>query len=366
MKQPVSACIMTKNEQDSIGICIDSINPYVEEIVVLDTGSEDSTVDIALAKGAVVNKTVWRNDFSMIRNELIKLAKQPIIIMIDADEVVIPNQGWAFENTCKRLLKDNSLVGKIGILNETDDNGVISASISRIFSKNSGVFYKGIIHEQIDCSDKKLNFIQTDIVMSHSGYLKNKILANKKYDRNLTLLFKELDKNNKDSYIHFQIGRTYSAAGIDDKALFHLSKAYKFSNREQAYHSTLIQTYGWALLKNKKITELFELLQVGIEQYHDYTDLYFLYGCTLVELRSAEFAHLIPDIFLTCIELGEPDPRKYESVLGVGSYKARYNLGLYYELTGQIDKALIEYRISAEAGFTPAIERLNKISVGRK
>ncbi|MCY9591685.1 glycosyltransferase family 2 protein [Paenibacillus chitinolyticus] len=360
MKQPISACIMTKNEQDTIGNCVDSIRPYVEEIIVLDTGSEDATADIAFSKGAAVFHTVWQNDFSKVRNELIQLAKQPIVLIIDADEIAVPKQERAFSEIGKRLLSDESLVAKISILNETDD-GISSASISRIFNKDSGIFFKGVVHEQIECSTKELKFIQSDIVLRHTGYLSSQIIANNKYERNLTLLFKELEKNNKNSYIHFQIGRTYSASGAYEKAAHHLNLAYKFSSDEYAYHSALIQAYGWALLRTKKFSELFELLQIGLQLYPDYTDLYFLYGCTLVELKSAEHVHLIPDIFLGCIELGEPDPQKYETVSGVGSFKAYYNLGLYYELTGQTDRAFIAYKNSAEADFKPAIERLTQL-----
>ncbi|MFS0836299.1 glycosyltransferase [Paenibacillus sp. 1P03SA] len=285
MKQPISACIMTKNEQDTIGNCVDSIRPYVEEIIVLDTGSEDATADIALSKGAAVYRTVWQNDFSRVRNELIQLAAKPIVFMIDADEIAVPRQEKAFEKIGKQLLSDVSLVAKINILNEIDD-GISSATISRVFNKESGLFFKGVVHEQIECSTKELKFIQSDIVLRHTGYLSSQIIGNNKYERNLTLLFKELEKNNKNSYIHFQIGRTYSASGDYEKAVYHLSLAYKLSNTDHAYYSALIQTYGWALLRTNKFSELFEVLQTGLQLYPDYTDLYFLYGCTLVQLKS--------------------------------------------------------------------------------
>ncbi|MFC9778619.1 glycosyltransferase [Paenibacillus chitinolyticus] len=362
MKQPITACIMTRDEQDNIESCIDSLKPYVMEIVILDTGSEDATLEIASNKGVSIYKTVWKNDFSLIRNELIKLARQPVILMIDADEIAIPGQGLAFKAACDYILQNNSYVGKLNIQNATDEGEITTASISRMFNKTSGVFYRGIIHEQIESHLKQLEFFHTDITLAHSGYLTTKLISKNKLDRNLSLLLKELDRNIDDSYLLFQIGRTYSVAGDIEKALVYLKKAYSLSIEDYSFHSTLTQVYGWTLLKGKRFQELFEVLKEAIQLYPDYTDLYFLYGCTLVEIRSVEFAHLIPGIFQSCIELGEPDPQKYESILGVGTFKARYNLGLYYELLGDKKRAYEEYTISAKANFKPALDRLSQIS----
>ncbi|MGE6231050.1 glycosyltransferase [Paenibacillus chitinolyticus] len=361
MSQPISACIMTKNEQDNIGACIDSVKPYVKEIIIIDTGSEDDTVKIATSKNVRVYQMEWKNDFSIIRNEMIKIATQPIILMVDADERVLPNQEESFRDTCNLLLDDSNKIGKVTILNEQENKETVKSSISRIFRNSSSFSYVGAIHEQIQSESSNTTYFQSGITLAHEGYLISNLVAKDKYERNLSLLFNELKNARNGSYINFQIGRTYYVMGENKKAIDYLKKVYREEQLNQPYYSTVIQIYGWALLKEKKYSELFNLLQRGIELYPDYTDLYYLFGCTLIEMKSAEYVYLIPETFQTCIELGEPDSNKYETVEGVGSFKARYNLGLYYELTHQIDKAVVEYRLSASDNFKLATARLEKI-----
>lgn len=86
----ISCCIITKNEEDNISDCIKSIIDIVDEIIILDTGSKDKTIEIAQSFAKVkVYETLWKDDFSKARNECIDYASGDWLLIIDADEQLI-------------------------------------------------------------------------------------------------------------------------------------------------------------------------------------------------------------------------------------------------------------------------------------
>ena len=82
----LSACTITKNEALNIKRSIDSYKEFVDEIIVVDTGSVDDTVEIAKNAGAKVFNFEWNNDFSAAKNFAIDNCTGDWIIFLDADE----------------------------------------------------------------------------------------------------------------------------------------------------------------------------------------------------------------------------------------------------------------------------------------
>lgn len=82
----VSAAIIVRDEADFLRTCLTSIAPLCDEIVVVDTGSIDSTVEVARSFGAKVAHRAWDGDFSAARNTALDLATGEWVLYIDADE----------------------------------------------------------------------------------------------------------------------------------------------------------------------------------------------------------------------------------------------------------------------------------------
>jgi (heptosyl)LPS beta-1,4-glucosyltransferase len=82
---PLSAVIITKNEEDRIARCLRSLLPLCHEVIVLDSGSTDATVAIARAEGAIVEHQDWLG-YAAQKNAAIARASQPWVILLDADE----------------------------------------------------------------------------------------------------------------------------------------------------------------------------------------------------------------------------------------------------------------------------------------
>jgi hypothetical protein len=90
----LSACLIVRDEQDRLGACLDSVRPFVGEIVVCDTGSVDRTVEVAQRLGAVVVGTPWTDHFSEARNAALGACTGEWVLSVDADEIVHGTPGW--------------------------------------------------------------------------------------------------------------------------------------------------------------------------------------------------------------------------------------------------------------------------------
>ena len=82
----ISACMIVKNEEEMLPNCLESIRSWVDEIIIVDTGSTDKTVEIAKSYGAKIYNQVWTKDFSFHRNYSISKATCDWVFIIDADE----------------------------------------------------------------------------------------------------------------------------------------------------------------------------------------------------------------------------------------------------------------------------------------
>lgn len=84
----LSLCMVVKNEVSRLGPCLNAVKAIVDEIVVVDTGSQDRTADIARIYGARVYDHQWRDDFSAARNLSLEKAQGDYVLILDADEII--------------------------------------------------------------------------------------------------------------------------------------------------------------------------------------------------------------------------------------------------------------------------------------
>jgi len=86
VRPSISACMIVRNEEKLLPGCLESIRDWVDEIIVVDTGSSDATLDIARQYGARVFQQPWEGDFSKHRNYSVEQASGDWLLIIDADE----------------------------------------------------------------------------------------------------------------------------------------------------------------------------------------------------------------------------------------------------------------------------------------
>lgn len=84
----ISACLITKNEEDALARSLEMIIPYVDEIVIVDGQSEDKTVEVAEKFGAMVIQREFSGSFAIERNCGIERAQNEWVFILDPDETV--------------------------------------------------------------------------------------------------------------------------------------------------------------------------------------------------------------------------------------------------------------------------------------
>jgi glycosyltransferase involved in cell wall biosynthesis len=88
MGNTISVCMIAKNEEENIKNSLECARKFADEIIVVDTGSEDATPEIARSMGAKVYFFPWCDDFSAARNESLKYATCDWILWLDADDII--------------------------------------------------------------------------------------------------------------------------------------------------------------------------------------------------------------------------------------------------------------------------------------
>ena len=189
----VSAVIIVFNEERCINRCINSIINKVDEIVIVDTGSTDNTMNLIKEynnENIKLYNFQWNNNFSEARNFAKSKANNDWIFFIDADEYIEDSSNISLIlNSFNNIPVSNSLVISPLI---TNSNGHNILTVKRIFLKSSNINFFGKIHEEprkdIDKSGKDLVYISLKININHDGYLNDVMKSKDKIKRNITLL----------------------------------------------------------------------------------------------------------------------------------------------------------------------------------
>lgn len=342
----ISLCMIVKNEAENLSSCLSSAATFVNEIVIVDTGSIDNTKEIAKKFTDKIYDFKWCDDFSKARNFSIENASNDWILILDADEVIKKFDGkriFEFINDHKNF----NTVGRIEIMNFLENDKKVTERVSRLFNKNY-FYYEGIIHEQIIALNGAThNSIPVNIKVDHLGYTKELVEKRDKTNRNIKLLKKAIENSSEDSYYHYQIGKTYYLGKQYVKARYSFQRAIKYMDGTNYYYSEdLIESYGYSLINTENFSKALELEEYDTS-YGYSADFKFLMG--LIYMNNGKFENSI-EAFFKCTNMKESKGE------GVNSYLAYYNIGVIYECLGLNDKAEKYYKMCKE--YKPALERL--------
>ncbi|NFN86284.1 glycosyltransferase [Clostridium sporogenes] len=343
--------MIVKNEEETLHKCLDSAKNIAQEIIVVDTGSTDKTKEIALNFTEKVYDFVWCNDFSKARNFSISKASNDWILVLDADEVVTYFNIQDMQSFCSE--ENKRIVGRLKRINEYEDekgNKKYIERVNRVFNKK--IFtYEGIIHEQIVSKNKEKYITQNiNLVVDHIGYSKEVLNRTNKIQRNIDLLKKALEKNFKDPYLHYQLGKSYFMGKNYTNAYTHFKEALSSVEEfDYEYVEDLIESYGYTLIHLNLFKEALELLNYE-QHYKNSPDFLFVLG--LIYMNNGNFQKSA-ETFLKCTEFREG------KIEGITSWLPLYNIGVIFECLGFKEEALNYYNLCGE--YTPAINRVKKL-----
>ncbi len=334
--------MIVKDEENYLQDCLESIKNIVDQIVIVDTGSKDRTVEIAQKYGAEIYNFEWCDDFSAARNESIKYANTDWILWLDADERLIPES----QKEIKKLLKkeNNTVLYKIQINSAMKNSaGVRLSSAHRLFNNNHGIYFTGKIHEQISESAAKLGGEEreSNLIIRHLGYDLSGEDQTKKNNRNLKLLEKMVKTDSQNGYINYTLAQQYSLNEEWHKSLKYYEKAFRLNQFDKQMRVSLLNTMSEAYLKTEKYQKIIPLCEESIEleplQVGGYYMLYRLADVLKDEKTAVKWLELL----LEKNRILSSQIKKISTDVLIDEKRIIFALAEKYKKIGNLDKAIV-------------------------
>ncbi|WP_116115134.1 glycosyltransferase [Austwickia chelonae] len=345
--------MIVKDGARAIRRALDSAAPYVDRMIVVDTGSGDGTPEIARDAGAEVHHFPWVDDFSSARNHALDLADADWNLVLDSDEWIV-HGGTSLAG----LRHDHRrYVGSARCENIEDlTTGQITYAVNTIRILPRGVRYRFRIHEQ---PWHDLKAWPSPLVIAHDGY--EPTLLEGKSGRNRILLEKQLQDTPDEPYYSFRYAEELRTLGEYDTAIPHFERGYRHGDPEAPWRHGLLLGYLGCLADAGRFTEALALAHAEMERWSRSPDLFFTLGNMLLDYslahpdKAAAHLPLIEASFRRCLEIGDR-PELDNSLIGHGSFLAAHNLHAYYESIGDQDQAAraaaLEVELRARAALT--------------
>lgn len=236
-KLRLSQCMIVRNEEKNIERALSWGKDLFWEQIVVDTGSDDRTVEIAKQMGAQVYDFPWVDDFAAAKNYAIEQAKGDWIAFLDADEYMEEEDGRKIVHVLETFSKDRPETEIVAVLtawvNLEDDGSVMAhGSQLRFFRNREDLRYRGRIHEALSLAGRSLaekNWLDAvkDITIYHTGYAESVTGGGQKAERNRRILEKELKERPQDSSLMGYLGDACRSKGEREEAIEWYAKAIK-------------------------------------------------------------------------------------------------------------------------------------------
>lgn len=347
----LSIVMMIKDEEKFLEETLKSLMPLMNdidsELIILDTGSSDNSVNIARKYTNKVYFSEWNNNFAEMRNKSISYAKGEWILILDADEKLICYEKLKefFKNNLDK--KYNSANIRLKNIQSEDEKIYTYIFLTRLFKKDNDFKYIGAIHEQ---PLFKAPIYGNIAEFNHYGYLYiDEELRQKKSKRNKKILFDELMKKTNDPYINYQLAKECIISNNLEEAFYYTKKSYKLyekTNNIPIFASIeLINLYNLF----KKYSDSEKLCNKYIKEDDKNIDVYFYLAIAQMGLSKYKeaikslkrYKYLVDNYDLTtqsiridCEARSVTKIKEYEILL-ITSY---YKLEKYDEVVSMIDK----------------------------
>ncbi|MCB9527433.1 MAG: glycosyltransferase family 2 protein [Myxococcales bacterium] len=215
----LSACLIVRDEEALLPGCLASLAGLADELVVVDTGSADRTVEIARAHGARVERFTWIDDFAAARNASLAAARGDWILVIDADERLAPGAADAIRAVMAAPAPPRT--AWMPLIQSVDAHGAILGAdhMPRLWRRDPALRFAGRIHEQLVADAPIRRVVDDRICLIHLGYDPAITAARDKRARNRALLLTEQAERPADLGVTYHLAKEDYAAGDDAAAL---------------------------------------------------------------------------------------------------------------------------------------------------
>jgi len=410
----INLVMIVRNEERCLRRSLEAAASFVDDIIIVDTGSTDQTKAIARSFGETTGKRVrlydfvWINDFSAARNYSLEKSETDggadYSLVIDADERIRTTKLSNRENLetfiqeaeAKRtaetqkvsetretteeqktetpagveVLLDDRWCGAIRRVDEVKGKkGEVYTCLTlipRLLPR--GIRYRGIICE---VPDAKAPGKLTPLLVDHDGYDRDA-----KGEKSLSYLARAMAAEPDEPYWKFQMASALISLQKLQDSLPYFQEFYRMilqrypditdtSAYREPYARRGILAYLNALEEMHGEKYMQKALHILLRQephMHRSADYYFFCGdffMELVQMNTQRYITYLPRVeqsFIHCLQIGENTEDSV--IIGNGSFRAFYHLGVWYELTNQPEHAKSCYESAAQMGYEPAMRRI--------
>ncbi|WP_256759106.1 glycosyltransferase [Cohnella sp. WQ 127256] len=305
MDKLLSLCMIVKNEEKVLARCLESVQGFVDEIIVVDTGSTDQTKAIALQYTDHIYDFEWINDFSAAKNEAIRRATSQWILVLDADEYLDTDQKDELRTFLSKTDSDLPIGYVLPIYNfiETIQSGkFLESTAVRLFPNSPNLYFERPIHEQLVYRNGEIINKNYPLTLFHTGYLAETQLEKEKSSRNLNI-FKDLKSSkNFTEYDYFTLGNEY--LGIKDykKALYYYERALTKNAETLTIFPFCRYQIVLTLIDLRRYKDALTYIEDNIKRWPQHPDYYSIKASVYENLGLYEESI---DYYLTAIQKAE-------------------------------------------------------------
>lgn len=331
-----SVCAIVKNEEKNIQRFLESLQSMNCEIIILDTGSTDKTLEIASKYPCKIYHFDWINDFSAARNYASSLASNDWVLFIDCDEFVTEVNPSLISAMTKENPDSLGMLERVNLVNPDTEKGSYTDRIPRLFNRNL-YEYMGKIHEQVVSKNgSTLKGFYMPLKVVHTGYLGTPEEIASKHNRNMSMLTNRLKENPGDCYYNYQMGQEHYNQNMYLEAIpyFKIALSQDLTSKNE-YHRVLIMSYCDCLLLSGNKSEALSAISSYEKEFGDCSDFYYLLG--LIQYNNGDLIHAMSS-FIKAKVLNNPHKE------GTNTYLPTFYIAMINEVLGNIEQAITFYK----------------------
>lgn len=305
----ISCCMIVKDEEAFLEQCLKSVKDYVDEIIIVDTGSTDGTVEIARRYTDKVYFHPWEDSFSKARNQALQYATCDWVFQIDADEELIDGSGEKLRQAVENAGRADAVF--VNIIS-TYSNGKKEArhNFERLFKNNSVIHYEGIVHNRVTgASCTKTSKIE----LMHYGYNVEEKKAQEKFIRTAELLKRQIKEEPDNPMPHHYLGTSYLSRGINEQAAEESALAIDLADRQKDGRPLYIWTHYNASIAFFRLGNLEKARRYSlnaIEKFPEHLDSYYMLTMIAAEEKEWEDVLIFGEKYLKLLRHSEENPEQ--------------------------------------------------------
>ena len=292
-KPRLSVCLIVKNEEKFLAQCLKSVREMAQQLIIVDTGSTDRTVEIAKEFGAEIYTHPWNDDFAAARNAALEHATGDWILMLDADEEIPAGQST---NMLADINNVRVLAYRLPLINAGKEAEGRSF-VPRLARNVPGAYYTGRIHEQVFpslipfCKSWGLKTAMGRAKILHHGYNQEMMRDRNKIERNLKLLQQACEEDPTDVNLVMNLGLELVRSGDLPAGVARYREAFRLMSQLPAdglapeLREVLLTQFTSQLYKIGRHEEVVEILNSPLAKNGGLTaSLHFALGLSQFEL----------------------------------------------------------------------------------